>query len=100
MIPREIQIQDYVLSVLSEYYNIYPFSVYFTETGETNPKISITFFGKDDLNDFLDILGYKKLCDKSGLYILYDKNTVILSDMIKTILFDLLSKKVNEDEND
>lgn len=36
----------------------------------------------------------------SGLYILYDKNTVILSDMIKTILFDLLSKKVNEDEND
>jgi len=91
MIPREIEIQNYILDSLSEIYNISPFSVIYTECSGSI-RISITFFGSDDLQEFLDLLGYRKLCDKSGFSIFYDKITVILMGMAKDLLFKLLKQ--------
>lgn len=91
MIPREIEIQNYILDSLSEIYNISPFSVIYTEYSGSI-RISITFFGSDDLQEFLDLLGYRKLCDKSGFSIFYDKITVILMGMAKDLLFKLLKQ--------
>lgn len=91
MIPREIEIQNYILDSLSEIYNISPFSVIYTECSGS-VRISITFFGSDDLQEFLDLLGYRKLCDKSGFSIFYDKITVILMGMAKDLLFKLLKQ--------
>lgn len=91
MIPREIEIQNYILDSLSEIYNISPFSAIYTECSGS-VRISITFFGSDDLHEFLDLLGYKKLCDKSGFSIFYDKITVILMGMAKDLLFNLLKQ--------
>jgi hypothetical protein len=90
-IPREIEIENYISNTLSEVYNISPFSVIYTE-GTGSVKISITLFGLDDLQEFLDLIGYRKLCDKSGFNIFYDKLTVIFNGMAKDLLFNLLSK--------
>lgn len=86
MIPREIEIQNYILESLSELYNISPFSVIYTECYGI-VRISITLFGSDDLQEFLDFLGYRKLCDKTGFSVFYNKQTVILSGLAKDILF-------------
>ena len=91
MIPREIEIQDYILDSLSEIYDISPFSVIYTECFGS-VRISITFFGSDDLQEFLDIIRYKSLCDKSGFSIFYDKITIILIGMAKDLLFNLLKQ--------
>lgn len=88
-IPRELEIEKYISENLSEIYNIYPFSVIYTE-GTGSIKISITLFGQDDLQEFLDLLGYRKLCDKTGFSIFYDKLTIILQGMAKDLLFRLL----------
>ncbi len=94
MIPREIEIENYILETLSERYDISPFSVIYTEcTGSI--KISITLFGLDDLRELLSLLGYKKLCDKSGFSIFYDKLTIILCGMAKDLLFSLLKNENN-----
>lgn len=88
-IPRELEIEKYISENLSEIYDISPFSVIYTE-GTGSIKISITLFGQDDLQEFLDLLGYRKLCDKTGFSIFYDKLTIILQGMAKDLLFRLL----------
>ena len=87
--PREIELEKYISETLSEVYNISPFSVIYTE-GTGSVKISVTLFGQDDLSEFLDLIGYKKLCDKTGFSIFYDKLTVIFHGMAKDLLFKLL----------
>jgi hypothetical protein len=90
-LPREIEIERYISDVLSETYDISPFSVIYTECKGIS-IISITLFGQDDLKELLDLLGYKRLCDKTGFNVFRDKNTVILTQMAKDLLFSLLKK--------
>lgn len=92
IIPRELEIERYISETLSEIYDISPFSVIYTE-GTGSIKISITLFGQDDLQEFLDLIGYKKLCDKTGFSIFYDKLTVIFHGMARGLLFKLLDNK-------
>ena len=56
---------------------IYPMSVFFTYATVPEPKLSITFYRGSDLTEFLDLLDYRALCDKSG-YEIYNPGTVIL----------------------
>ena len=91
-LPREIEIERYILEVLSEVYDISPFSVIYTECKGIS-VVSITLFGQDDLKELLDLLGYKRLCDKSGYSIFRDKNTIIFTGIAKDLLFELLRKQ-------
>lgn len=61
-----------------ENHNIYPYSVFFTDIIGTG-ALSITFYIEDDLNDFLDILEYKNLCDTTGYDVFPETRTVILT---------------------
>ena len=75
---REFTIQENVLSFL-EKHSIYPFSVICTFV-LLNGVVSITFFLREDLDNFLELIGYKSLCDNSGFIILKDNNTILLTD--------------------
>lgn len=76
MIPREIEIQESVTKwLLSK--NIFPESVtlsykYF------DGLLAITFYIKEDLKEFLDLVDYKYSCDKSGFAIIEETNTIFL----------------------
>lgn len=72
-----MEIEDKAIKFL-ENHNIYPYSVFFTDIIEDG-ALSITFYIEDDLNEFLNILGYKSLCDTSGYNIFQDNRTIILT---------------------
>ena len=76
MIPREVELQKSVTSWLTNK-NIFPVSVTVTFR-YLDGLLAITFYVKQDLDEFLDIVGYKYSCDKSGFIILPDTNTVFL----------------------
>lgn len=76
MIGTEKRVQEVVIDKL-ESYEIYPFSV--TYTSESNGIMSMTFFIRDDLEEVLEMLGYKRKCDKSGYEIIPETNTLILT---------------------
>jgi len=61
-----------------ENHNIYPFSVFFTDVIGSG-ALSITFYIEEDLNEFLNILGYKNLCDTSGYDIFPEDRTILLT---------------------
>jgi len=61
-----------------ENHNIYPFSVFFTDVIGSG-ALSITFYIEEDLNEFLNILGYKNLCDTSGYDIFLEDRTILLT---------------------
>ena len=73
-----MEIEEKTIKFL-ENHNIYPYSVFFTDIIGTG-ALSITFYIEDDLNDFLDILEYKNLCDTTGYDIFPETRTVILTD--------------------
>lgn len=88
IIPREEQIQEDIVEKLDKY-DIHPFSVIcsFIINGGV---VSITFYIRQELNEVLNLLGYKSLCDKSGYLILEENNTLILSDLALINLYTLL----------
>lgn len=87
-VPREIRIQEDIVDKLDKY-DIHPFSVICSfSIGEG--IISITFYLKQDLTEFLDLLNYKSQCDKTGYLVLEDNNTVILSGLALINLYTLL----------
>lgn len=61
-----------------ENHNIYPFSVFFTDVIGSG-ALSITFYIEEDLNEFLNLLDYKNLCDTSGYDIFLEDRTVLLT---------------------
>lgn len=77
--PREIEIQERVTNFLTDH-NIYPFSVTISYSIDSG-ILGITFYFTQDLNDFLGIMGYEYLCDKSGYTILENTNTVLISGL-------------------
>lgn len=94
-IPREIEIQNYVRDVLSEYFNIYPFSVLYTEC-YGSPRLSVALFGSGDLQELLEIIGYKQRCDKTGYTVFYDKNTLLFYEKAKDHFFNILRDAIKK----
>lgn len=76
MMTGEERLQQEVTNWLTKH-EIYPMSVFFTYATVPEPKLSITFYQGSDLTEFLDLLDYRALCDKSG-YEIYNPGTVIL----------------------
>lgn len=70
-------IEEKTVKFLGEH-NIYPFSVFFTDVIGSG-ALSITFFIEEDLEEFLDLLEYKNLCDTSGYDIFPEDRTVVLT---------------------
>ena len=70
-------IEEKTIKFLGEH-NIYPFSVFFTDVIGSG-ALSITFYIEDDLEEFLDILGYKSLCDTSGYNVFPEDRTILLT---------------------
>ena len=75
---KEIEIQESVIEFLGKN-DISPFSVIFTYCLNDGGTLSITFWINSDIDEFLDHIEYKTICDKSGYLILRDNNTVIIS---------------------
>ena len=88
-IPREIEIENYIKDSLAEKFEIFCFSVLYTEC-YGSPRISVTLFGREDLIELLDILKYKSRCDKTGYTIFYDKNTIVFYHQAKDHFFNIL----------
>lgn len=81
MKPREIEIEETIQEVLVGR-NLYPFSIFYTFLGDSDNfsgTLGISFYTRIDLEELLDILDYKSLCDKNGFIILEDSNTVIIT---------------------
>ena len=73
----EKQVSDFLASK-----NLFPFSVVFTYNGGvTSGMLGMTFYIREDVDELLCLLGYEKICDKSGFTIIRETNTVILSEM-------------------
>lgn len=72
-----MEIEEKTIKFL-ENHNIYPYSVFFTDIIGTG-ALSITFYIDDDLNDFLNILDYKNLCDTTGYDVFLENRTVVLT---------------------
>ena len=85
---EELRIENSIYKWL-ESFNIFPFSVFFTFCTREG-LLSITFFLSQDLSEFLDKIGYKKLVDKSGINVIEDTNTVLLSGTALTKFYTLL----------
>lgn len=77
--PREIELQDAITEFLTEH-NIFPFSVTVSYSIDSG-VLGITFYFIQDLKDFLSLMGYEYLCDKSGYTILENTNTVLISGL-------------------
>lgn len=77
--PREIELQDAITEFLTEH-NIFPFSVTISYSIDSG-VLGITFYFIQDLKDFLSLMGYEYLCDKSGYTILENTNTVLISGL-------------------
>lgn len=81
MIPRQIELQESITSALVSR-NICPLNVFYTNIsspGEMNGTLGLTFFTWLDLEEVLDLIDYNSLCDKSGVLVFKDTNSLILT---------------------
>ena len=85
---KEIGIQEEIIVFLDRL-SISPFSVIFTYCLNNGGMLAITFWLDSDIDEFLDFVEYKSLCDKSGYLILRDNNTILISGFA---LIDFYSK--------
>lgn len=86
--PREIETQEDIVAKLDRL-DIHPYSIICSfAIGEG--IISITFYLKQDLSEFLDLLSYRSQCDKTGYLVMEDNNTIILSGLALINLYTLL----------
>lgn len=76
---HEVEVQERVIRWLEEK-ETYPFNVTYTKALGSGKEgvLSITFFMREDLEEFLDLIDYGTTCDKSGYIILEETNTIIL----------------------
>lgn len=85
---REISIQEGVITKLTEELGLYPFNVTFSESaGNPYGLLGITFFLRTDLDALLEYLGYSWMADRSGILVLSENNTVILSGIALVNLY-------------
>lgn len=80
VISLEKSVFDYLVKK-----DINPFSVTYTTAMKNSPfsdgALSITTYTELDLRDLLALLNYDSLCDRSGVFVIEENNTVILSGM-------------------
>lgn len=88
---QEEEIQNKVMEFLKGL-EIPPFSVIFTHVLGKG-ILSITFWYSFEIKEFLDKIDYRSLCDKTGFQVLWETNTVLISDLALLRLF----TKINED---
>lgn len=75
----EKRIEKAITDLLGSW-EIYPFSVTCTFClGDGEGIVGITMFFEKDVEEFLDRIGYKSLCDKSGCIV--KGNTILLSGL-------------------
>ena len=75
MIPLEIQVQrsveDFLVSL-----DLWPYDVFYM----SDPKLlKISFIVKSEIEDLLDFRSYRDLADKSGIVLIWETKTIILS---------------------
>ena len=87
-LEKEIGIQEEVIFSLDKL-DISPFSVIFTYCLNDGGTLAISFWLDSDIDEFLDFVEYRSLCDKTGYLILRENNTVLVSGFA---LIDLYSK--------
>lgn len=76
-LPKEIQVQKWIQEKLT-LRNIYPLTVFFTYSGRKGSTLGLSFYSFLDLEEVLDLLDYKSLCDKNGFIINRDYNSLII----------------------
>lgn len=54
---------------------IYPFSVLYVDSPEF---LKISFYLETDIQEFLGLIEYTKMCDTSGVLIISETNTILL----------------------
>lgn len=87
-LKKEVEIQELVIDYLSNL-DISPFSVIFTYSLNDGGTLSITFWINSDIDDFLNHIDYKSICDKTGYIILRENNTILITGFA---LIDFYSK--------
>ena len=87
-LDREVEIQEQIIEYLGSI-DISPFSVIFTYCLNDGGMLSITFWINSDIDEFLNHIEYKSICDKSGYLILRENNTIMISGFA---LIDFYSK--------
>lgn len=85
---KEIGIQEEVIAALGKL-DISPFSVIFTYSLNDGGTLAITFWLDSDIDEFLNFVEYKSLCDKAGYLVLRSNNTILISGFA---LMDFYSK--------
>lgn len=87
-LKNEIEVQESVIDYLVSK-NISPYSVIFTYCLNDGGTLSITFWIDSEIDEFLNFIEYKSICDKSGYLVLKENNTVLISGFA---LIDFYSK--------
>lgn len=87
----ELRVERLVTNYLSNKYELYPYQAVFTYCfNDWNGTLGFTFLNSRDLNRFLeDVLDYSILCDKTGIIVYSESNSVILTS---TALFTFFTK--------
>ena len=62
--------------------NIFAFSVIITEAIDPMGFCCINLYNQYELDDLLNFIDYEHLCDKSGVIVIKESNTVILRGII------------------
>lgn len=88
-LPNEIQVQKKILEFLQDH-DISPFNIVFTYSENTGGLLSITFYIPSDIDELLELLDYKTICDKSGYEVFPKTNTLILRDLALVNLYTIL----------
>ena len=87
--PKELIIQEGIEESLS-LLKIYSASVLYVENAPSSiPSLCITFYPRE-LSEFLKLIDYDNLCDKSGILVLDKTETVIICGMSLDLLFNKL----------
>lgn len=78
MKPKEIEVQEWIQErlIIRE---IYPLTVFYTYLGSPGGTLGISLYSRFDLEELLEILEYKSLCDKGGFLIIPETNTLIVT---------------------
>lgn len=87
---NEKEVQEKAMDLLDSA-NLLPFSVVYTYALNDSGVLAITFYLEKDLEELLDILDYKSLCDKSDFVLIKSTGTVLLKDSAIIRFFTLMA---------
>lgn len=87
--PKEILIQESIENYLTSK-EIYSASVLYVENAPSSiPNLCITFYPRG-LSEFLELIDYNNLCDKSGILLFEETETIIICGLSLDLLFNKL----------